>query len=211
MPRAASESPATTLIPDRPTLEKLRQVAAGCTACELHSGATQTVFGEGLEGARVMFVGEQPGDREDVEGHPFVGPAGKELDRGLQAAGIERKDAYATNVVKHFNFYERGRRRIHQKPGREHIVACRPWLDADLETVQPEVLVCLGATAGQAIFGPSFRVTRHRGELIPTPLVPHATATIHPSAILRVDGDDEREAERQAFADDLGKVAGLLT
>jgi DNA polymerase len=157
-----------------------------------------------------MFVGEQPGDREDIEGHPFVGPAGKELDRGLEAAGIERRDAYVTNVVKHFNFYERGRRRIHQKPGREHIAACRPWLDAELEAVKPEVLVCLGATAGQAIFGSSFRVTRQRGEPIETRLAPHATGTIHPSAILRVDSDEEREAERAAFAEDLRTVARLL-
>ena len=203
-------SSAAELIPDRPSLTALREAAAGCKACELWQGTTQTVFGEGLERARVMLVGEQPGDREDREGHPFVGPAGKELDRGLVEAGIDRNEAYVTNVVKHFHFQERGRRRIHQKPGREHIMACRPWLDAELEQVRPEVLVALGATAAQALYGPSFRVTRQRGEPVESPLAPKATATIHPSAIIRIQEDDDREAERAAFVEDLRTVARML-
>jgi uracil-DNA glycosylase len=206
----ATESPATKLIPERPTLPKLREAAAGCQACELYKGTTQTVFGEGQKRARVVLVGEQPGDREDVQGHPFVGPAGRELDKALQAAGIERKDAYVTNVVKHFNFKERGKRRIHQKPSREHILACRPWLEAELEQVRPEVLVALGATAAKALLGPAFRVTRDRGELVESDLAPYATGTVHPSAILRAPDDESRHAERQAFTDDMRAVARAL-
>jgi uracil-DNA glycosylase len=205
------QSGANRLIPESPTLERLREAASVCTACELHKGTTQTVFGEGMKRARVMLVGEQPGDREDIEGHPFVGPAGKVLDRALEDAGIERGDAYVTNVVKHFHFQERGRRRIHQKPSREHIAACRPWLDAELEQVGPEALVCLGATAAQAIFGRQFRVTRQRGQPVESDLAPLATATVHPSSILRAPDEASRRVAREEFTADLRAVARALT
>ncbi len=191
-------------------LATLRAEAADCQACPLWEHATQTVFGEGTAKSRVMMVGEQPGDREDVAGHPFVGPAGKLLDRALEEAGIDRREAYVTNVVKHFNFQERGKRRIHQKPSREHIAACRPWLDAELAQVKPEVLVCLGATAAKALFGPGFRVSRQRGELVESELARYATATVHPSSILRAPNDESRQAEREAFTDDLRAVARAL-
>jgi uracil-DNA glycosylase len=158
-----------------------------------------------------MLIGEQPGDKEDLAGKPFVGPAGRELDRGLEAAGIERKQAYVTNVVKHFKFEERGRRRIHQTPKRFEIEACKPWLDEELEAVEPEAVVLLGATAAQALLGSSFRVTRHRGELLDSELAPVVSATIHPSAILRALDDAARAAEREAFARDLRVVARALT
>ena len=205
-----AQSAANELIPERPTLEKLREAAAGCRACELYRDTTQTVFGEGRAGARVMLIGEQPGDQEDVQGHPFVGPAGRVLDQALSEAGIDRADAYVTNVVKHFRFQERGRRRIHQKPGREHIVACRPWLDAEVEQVKPEALVCLGATAAQALFGSQFRVTRQRGEPVESDLARLATATVHPSSILRAEDDESREAAMAAFTDDLRAVARAI-
>jgi uracil-DNA glycosylase len=201
---------ATPFLPERGSLSALRQAAAGCRGCHLWQGATQTVFGEGPKRARVMLVGEQPGDKEDLAGKPFVGPAGRELDRGLQAAGIARDEAYVTNVVKHFKFEERGRRRIHQTPKRFEIDACRPWLDAELEAVEPDALVLLGATAAKALLGSSFRVTRHRGELLDSELAPILTATIHPSAILRAPDDAARAAEREAFAEDLGAVATAL-
>jgi uracil-DNA glycosylase len=201
---------ATPFLPERSSLSALREAAAGCRGCHLWQGATQTVFGEGLKRARVMLVGEQPGDKEDLAGKPFVGPAGRELDRGLEAAGIARDEAYVTNVVKHFKFEERGRRRIHQTPKRFEIDACRPWLDAELEAVSPEALVLLGATAAKALLGSSFRVTRHRGELLDSELAPILTATIHPSAILRAPDDAARAAEREAFAEDLGAVATAL-
>jgi uracil-DNA glycosylase len=210
---SAGDEPRTAavLIPADPTLQRLRDAAVGCTACELYEGTTQTVFGEGFERARIMLVGEQPGDREDIEGHPFVGPAGKVLDRALEDAGIERGDAYVTNVVKHFNFYERGKRRIHQKPSREHIVACRPWLDAELEQVRPEALVCLGATAAQAIFGSQFRVTRQRGQPVESDLAPLATATVHPSSILRERDEESRRVAREEFTADLRAVARAIS
>ena len=201
---------AAALVPERPTLARLREAAAGCRACPLWQGTTQTVFGEGLQRARVMLVGEQPGDREDLEGHPFVGPAGKVLDRALDDAGIDRRDAYVTNVVKHFKFKARGKRRIHQKPAAEEIAACRPWLDAELERVRPEVLVCMGATAAQALLGRQFRVTHHRREFVPSPLAPLATATVHPSSILRAPDEEARRREREALADDLRVVARAL-
>jgi uracil-DNA glycosylase len=201
---------ATPFLPERLSLKALRAAAGGCRGCHLWRPATQTVFGEGRKSSRVMLVGEQPGDREDLAGSPFVGPAGRELDRGLEAAGIERADAYLTNVVKHFKFEERGRRRIHQTPKRFEIDACRPWLDAELDVVKPEALVLLGATAAQALLGSSFRVTQHRGELLDSELAPILTATIHPSAILRQRDDDERAAERAAFAEDLRVVAAAL-
>jgi uracil-DNA glycosylase family protein len=201
---------ATPFLPDKRTLSSLREAAAGCRGCHLWRGATQTVFGEGLKRARVMFVGEQPGDKEDLAGKPFVGPAGRELDKGLEAAGIGRDEAYVTNVVKHFKFEERGRRRIHQTPKRFEIYACSPWLEEELRVVSPEALVLLGATAAKALMGSSFRLTKHRGELLDSELAPIVTATIHPSAILRQQDDASRSAEREAFAEDLRVVAQAL-
>jgi uracil-DNA glycosylase len=201
---------ATPFLPEKRTLATLREAAAGCRGCHLWRGATQTVFGEGLKRARVMFVGEQPGDKEDLAGRPFVGPAGKELDRGLEAAGIARDEAYVTNVVKHFKFEERGRRRIHQTPKRFEIDACSPWLEEELRVVGPEALVLLGATAAKALMSSSFRLTKHRGELLDSELAPIVTATIHPSAILRQQDDASRSAEREAFAEDLRVVARAL-
>jgi uracil-DNA glycosylase len=201
---------AAPFLPEKRTLSTLREAAAGCRGCHLWRGATQTVFGEGLKRARVMFVGEQPGDKEDLAGKPFVGPAGKELDKGLEAAGIARDEAYVTNVVKHFKFEERGRRRIHQTPKRFEIDACRPWLEEELRVVGPEALVLLGATAAKALMGSSFRLTRHRGEALDSDLAPFVTATIHPSAILRQQDDASRSKEREAFAEDLRVVAKAL-
>jgi uracil-DNA glycosylase len=200
---------AAPLVPDRPSLSKLREAAAGCKACDLWKSGTQTVFGEGSPDAEVMFVGEQPGDYEDREGRPFVGPAGQLLDRALEEAGIDRRLAYVTNVVKHFKWQARGKRRIHQKPNWAEMTACRPWLDAELQVVKPSVLVCLGATAAQALLGRDFRVTRRRGELVDSPLAPNVLATVHPSSILRADASD-REVEMKAFVNDLRKVAELL-
>jgi uracil-DNA glycosylase len=201
---------AAEFLPDRPTLPRLREAAAGCRGCHLWEGATQTVFGEGPAKARIVLVGEQPGDREDIEGHPFVGPAGRELDRGLEAAGIERREVYLTNVVKHFKYKPRGKRRIHQKPNAAEIAACRPWLEAELGAVKPKALVCLGATAAQALLGRGFRVTKERGRLVESDLAPVVSATIHPSAILRLPEDEDREAEREAFVADLRAVAAAL-
>jgi uracil-DNA glycosylase len=202
---------ATPFLPERPSLKALREAAAECRGCHLWRGATQTVFGEGRKSSRVMLVGEQPGDREDREGEPFVGPAGRELDRGLEAAGIDRAEAYVTNVVKHFKFEERGRRRIHQTPKRFEIDACKPWLDEELKQVKPEALVLMGATAAKALLGSSFRVTQHRGELLESDLAPIVTATIHPSAILRGPDEQSRVDEREAFAEDLRTVARVLS
>jgi uracil-DNA glycosylase family protein len=201
---------ATPFLPEKRTLDALREAAAGCRGCHLWHGATQTVFGEGLKRSRVMLVGEQPGDKEDRAARPFVGPAGKELDRGLEAAGIPRDDAYLTNVVKHFKFEERGNRRIHQTPKRFEIEACKPWLAEELQVVKPEALVFLGATAAKAMLGSSYRVTQHRGELLDSELAPIVAATIHPSAILRQRDDASRQAERTAFAEDLRVVAEAL-
>jgi uracil-DNA glycosylase family protein len=205
-----SATDAATLIPDRPTLPKLREAAAGCRACPLWKSGTQTVFGAGRRSAEMMLVGEQPGDREDREGKPFVGPAGRILDRALEEAGIDRGDAYVTNVVKHFKWIPKGKRRIHQKPNAEEIAACRPWLESELKVVRPKALVCLGATAAKAVLGPSFRVTKDRGELVETELAPLATGTVHPSSILRIDDEDERRLARDEFADDLREVARRL-
>ena len=197
------------LIPPRAGLKALREAAAGCTACELWRSGTQTVFGAGTSTARLMLVGEQPGDREDREGKPFVGPAGRLLDQALEDAGIDRRAAYVTNVVKHFKWTARGKRRIHAKPNWSEIAACRPWLEAELAAVKPEILVALGATAAQALFGRDFRVTKQRGTLVETELAPQALATIHPSAILRADEAD-RERELGAFVDDLRVAATIL-
>jgi uracil-DNA glycosylase family protein len=201
---------ATPFLPEQRSLEALRNASNGCRGCHLWRGATQTVFGEGLKRSRLMLVGEQPGDQEDRQGKPFVGPAGKELDRGLDAAGIARSEAYVTNVVKHFKFEERGRRRIHQTPKRFEIDACRPWLDEELRVVDPEALVLLGATAAKALLGSSFRLTQHRGELLDSDLARIVTATIHPSAILRAADEEARVAQRESFAEDLRVVARAL-
>ena len=205
-PRTGDAAP---LVPDRRTLASLREASAGCRACPLWKTGTQTVFGEGAARAPAMLVGEQPGDREDREGRPFVGPAGRLLDTALEEAGIDRSLAYVTNVVKHFKWTGRGKRRIHAKPNRGEIAACRPWLDAKLQVVRPAVLVCLGVTAAQALLGRQFRVTRQRGEPVDTELAPYAVATVHPSAILRAN-DEDREAEYVAFVADLRVVAELL-
>ena len=191
-------------------LSALREAAAECRACPLWQTGTQTVFGEGAAGSVVMFVGEQPGDREDREGRPFVGPAGRVFDEALVAAGIDRELAYVTNAVKHFKWKARGKRRIHAKPAWSELAACRPWLDAELAVVEPKVLVCLGATAAQALLGRQFRVTRQRGEWIESDLAARVTATIHPSSILRQQDDASRRAEMESFVRDLSKVAAVL-
>ena len=200
---------AAEFLPERLSLDALRRAAAGCTACPLYRTGTQTVFGEGAAGAQVVLVGEQPGDREDVEGRPFVGPAGRLLDEALEEAGIDRSHAYVTNAVKHFKWQPRGTRRIHQKPSWSEIAACRPWLDAELEVVRPDALVLLGATAAQGLLGKDFRVTRERGRPLESDLAQVVVATIHPSAVLRAPGD-RRAAERAAFVDDLRVVADSL-
>jgi uracil-DNA glycosylase len=199
---------AAPLVPERPSLPKLREAAAGCTACDLYKTGTQTVFGEGTRNAEVMFVGEQPGDQEDLAGKPFVGPAGRLLDEALVDAGIDRKTVYVTNVVKHFKWQARGKRRIHQKPNWSEIAACRPWLEAELAVVEPRVLVCLGATAAQALLGRQFRVTRERGRPVESELAEHVVATVHPSSILR--DPETREQEYAAFVKDLKVVAQLV-
>ena len=198
---------AAPLVPDRPSLKKLREVAAGCKACPLWETGTQTVFGEGAARADVVFVGEQPGDQEDLAGRPFVGPAGKLLDRALEDAEIDRSQVYVTNVVKHFKWKPHGKRRIHQKPNLREIAACRPWLDAEVAVLKPRVLVCLGATAAQALLGRDFRVSRQRGELVDSTLAPKAIATVHPSSILRAE---DRELEYREFVRDLEKIAKLI-
>jgi DNA polymerase len=198
---------AAPLIPARPTIKKLREAAAGCKACPLWESGTQTVFGEGAAHADVVFVGEQPGDREDVEGRPFVGPAGRLLDRALVEAEIDRSQVYVTNVVKHFKWKPQGKRRIHQKPNWREIAACRPWLDAEVAVLKPRVLVCLGATAAQALLGKDFRVSRRRGEVVDSPLADKAIATVHPSSILR---GENRELEFDEFVRDLKTVGALI-
>jgi uracil-DNA glycosylase len=191
-------------------LASLRARAASCRACPLWRRGTQTVFGAGDAHARLMLVGEQPGHEEDLAGRPFVGPAGKLLDRALAAAGIDRAHVYVTNVVKHFKWEPRGKRRIHAKPNAAEIAACRPWLDAELELVEPDVLVCLGATAAQALLGRQFRVSKDRGRFVRSPLARHVLATVHPSSILRAPDDETRHAERARFVADLEKVAAVL-
>jgi DNA polymerase len=207
---AVNVESAATLIPPNPTVPRLRKIAAGCTACDLYKRGTQTVFGEGAPDARVVFVGEQPGHEEDLVGRPFVGPAGRLLDRALVEAGIDRSTVYVTNVVKHFKWELRGKRRIHAKPSSREIAACRPWLDAELAVLEPEVVVCLGATAAQALLGRQFRVSTQRGQWVTSSLAPHVLATVHPSAILRAPDDETRETETRRFVDDLRTVAAIL-
>lgn len=202
----ASDAP----VPGRPTLPRLRSAVEGCRACELWEGATQAVMGDGDAHAAVMLVGEQPGDREDREGEPFVGPAGRELDRALAEAGVDRAGVYLTNVVKHFRYRARGKRRIHQRPEAVHVAACRPWLDAELAVVRPQVLVCLGAVAAQALIGRQVRVTRDRGVPLDSPLAPCVMTTVHPSSILRAPDEAARRAAHDAFVADLRAVAGAL-
>ncbi len=189
--------------PDTASLGALREAARHCTACHLYKHATQTVFGEGPKGATMMLVGEQPGDYEDVAGKPFVGPAGKIMDRALEEAGIDRSKVYVTNAVKHFKWEPRGKRRIHQKPNSREIAACRPWLEAELRVVKPKLVVAMGATAAQTIFGPSFRVTRQRGKLLSSKLAPRVLATVHPSSLLRQPDEESREREYKLFVADL--------
>src|SRR5215470_8617036 len=208
--RASATGSAADFLPARRTLPALREAAATCRGCALWARGTQTVFGEGPRRARVMLVGEQPGNDEDLAGKPFVGPAGRVLDRALEAAGIARDDVYVTNVVKHFKWKAKGKRRIHEKPNRMEIAACLPWLEAELDIVKPVVLVCLGATAAQALLGPNVRVTRQRGECVPARWAPCVIATVHPSAILRAPEEAVRDAEMERFVADLKRIPRVL-
>jgi DNA polymerase len=203
----AETGSAADFLPPRLSLKSLREASRGCTACPLWRTGTQTVFGEGAARARLMLVGEQPGDKEDLAGEPFVGPAGRLLDEALAEAGIERSEAYLTNVVKHFKWQPRGKRRIHQKPNWSEIAACRPWLEAELAVVKPHALVCLGATAAQALLGRQVRVTRDRGKPLPSDLAPVAIATVHPSSILRAPDQETRRREYASFVEDLRAAA----
>jgi uracil-DNA glycosylase family protein len=206
MPPRKNRKSAADQIPDRPTLPSVREAARDCRACDLWKLGTQTVFGEGARRAEIMLVGEQPGDQEDISGHPFVGPAGKMLDRALDEAGIDRSAVYVTNVVKHFKWEPRGKRRIHKKPNAAEITACRPWLETEIQLVKPRALVCLGATAAQALLGASFKVTAQRGEFIASPLAPLVLATVHPSSLLRAPDEETRRRETERFIDDLRTV-----
>jgi uracil-DNA glycosylase len=205
------ERSALNFFPEEITYDNLREAASGCRGCDLYMNATQTVFGEGSDTKpEIFFVGEQPGDQEDVEGHPFVGPAGKLFNRALVEAGIDRERCYVTNTVKHFKWRPQGKRRLHEKPNAKEVDACLPWLAAELEVVRPKVLVCLGATAGQALLGKSFRVTRDRGKWLESPMAERVFATIHPSAILRMPDRATQDAEYTAFVDDLKIVAAIV-
>jgi len=208
--RVPATGSAADFLPARRTLPALRAAAASCRGCPLWARGTQTVFGEGPRRARVMLVGEQPGHEEDLAGKPFVGPAGRVLDRALEAAGIARTDVYLTNVVKHFKWVPKGKRRIHAKPNQMEISACLPWLEAELDVIKPVVLVCLGATAAQALLGPKFRVTKQRGEWAQARWAPYVTATVHPSAILRAPDDAARHAEMERFVADLKRIPPVL-
>ncbi len=205
-----SGSTARELIPDDPTLDGLREAAASCRACDLYKTATQTVFGDGAARAQVMFVGEQPGDREDIEGKPFVGPAGRVLDEALDEAGIDRRQVYITNAVKHFKWKPQGKRRLHQRPNAAEITACRPWLDAEIALIKPQFLVLLGATAAQALLGREFRVTQQRGQFLERPGLPLTMATVHPSSILRAPDEESRVLKMRAFVQDLKRLAQRL-
>ena len=210
MPRKSSQGSAEDFFPDKLTLPSLREAAADCKACHLWKLGTQTVFGEGGRRAKVMFVGEQPGNEEDLQGKPFVGPAGKLFNNALQEAGIDRSQTYVTNVVKHFKWEPRGKRRIHKKPNAEEMAACRPWLQAEIALIKPDVLVALGATASQSLLGPKFRVTKQRGEFLESDLAPYVMATVHPSSILRAPDDETRRLELRRFIDDLKKLARVI-
>ena len=197
-------------MPHKQTLPALRAAAAGCKACDLWKLGTQTVFGQGPQTARILMVGEQPGDKEDLASRPFVGPAGAILDKALAAADIARQDVYVTNIVKHFKWELRGKRRIHKKPNISEISACRPWLEAEIKAIQPQIIVLLGATAAQGILGRDFRVTQHRGEWLSSAIAPNVMATVHPSSILRAPDEDARHEEMNKFIADLKKVAAML-
>ena len=210
MSRVPAAGSAADFLPERRTLPALRAAATRCRGCPLWARGTQTVFGEGPRRARVMLVGEQPGHEEDLAGKPFVGPAGRALDRALEAAGIVRTDIYVTNVVKHFKWAPKGKRRIHAKPNQMEISACLPWLEAELDVIKPVVLVCLGATAAQALLGPTFRVTKQRGAWVQARWAPYVTATVHPSATLRAPDDAARHAEMERFVADLKRIPPVL-
>jgi len=214
MPRRALselDAGAAPFVPADPTLASLKRAARDCRGCGLYARATQTVFGAGKRGARVVLVGEQPGNEEDLRGAPFVGPAGRLLDRALDEAGINRDEAYVTNVVKHFKWEQRGKTRIHKKPNAEEIRACRPWLNAELELLRPKVLVCLGATAAQALLGRQFRVTAQHGQIMQSELAEFVVATVHPSSVLRQQSSEDRQTALNELIADLRVVAGLLT
>jgi DNA polymerase len=202
---------AAEFIPKKRDLASLREAAKACRGCSLYRHATQTVFGEGREGAEILIIGEQPGAREDIEGEPFVGPAGRLLDECLAAAGIERSETYVTNAVKHFKFQARGKIRLHKKPTLQEVVACRPWLDSEVEAVRPRLILCLGATAAQDLLGSKFRLTQHRGEIFEMPNGPAISATIHPSAILRAPDHEARERETTLFVEDLKVAARFVS
>jgi uracil-DNA glycosylase len=210
MAKRSNPGPANPLLPFHGNLEDLKKAAKNCQACDLWKRGTQTVFGEGAPNAKIMFVGEQPGDQEDLEGRPFVGPAGKLLDRALEDAGIDRKKVYVTNAVKHFSWEPRGKRRIHKKPNAVEIAACRPWLDAEIAALRPKIIVLLGATAAQSLLGRDFRVTQHRGEFLKSELAPHVMATVHPSSILRAPDEQARHDAMKQFITDLKKIARIL-
>jgi len=206
-----SDTSAADFFPERKSLKAFRDAAADCKACDLWERGTQTVFGAGARRAEVLFVGEQPGNEEDLSGQPFVGPAGRLLDEALVAAGIDRTQTYVTNVVKHFKWEPRGKRRIHKKPNASEIKACRPWLEAEISLVKPKIIVCLGATAAQALLGPQFKVSQQRGQFLESNLAPYIVATVHPSSILRTPDDETRHDEKRKFIDDLKKVARVLS
>ena len=205
------QSTANLLIKPGASIPELQEAARICRACDLWKLGTQTVFGEGARSARVIFVGEQPGDKEDLAGKPFVGPAGTILDKALDAAGIDRAKVYVTNAVKHFKWEPRGKRRIHKKPNAMEVAACRPWLDAEIAALKPDIVVCLGATAAQALLGRDFKVTQRRGELISAPFAPMVMATVHPSSILRAPDEETRHQEMDRFIEDLRKLAQELS
>lgn len=213
MPRKSStskEGSAADYLPARPTLTALKKAAAECKACDLWKRGTQTVFGEGSRRAKVLFIGEQPGNEEDLTGKPFVGPAGRLFNSALEEAGIDRSQTYVTNVVKHFKWEPRGKRRIHKKPNTQEIAACHPWLEAEIALVKPKVIVALGATAAQTLLGPKFRVTKQRGEFFESNLAPYIMATVHPSSILRAPDDETRRLEMRLFVEDLKKLARMI-
>ena len=211
MSKDKPQGSAEDFFPERKSLKAFRDAAADCKGCELWKRGTQTVFGEGTRRAEVLFVGEQPGNEEDLSGKPFVGPAGRLLDDALTEAGIDRTQIYVTNVVKHFKWEPRGKRRIHKKPNAGEIAACRPWLEAEIGLIKPKVIVCLGATAAQTLLGPKFRVSKQRGQFIESTLAPYILATVHPSSILRAPDNQTRHVEKRRFIDDLKKVAHVLS
>jgi DNA polymerase len=211
MSKDKSETSARDFFPERKSLKAFREAAADCQGCDLWERGTQTVFGEGARRAEVVFVGEQPGNEEDLSGKPFVGPAGRLLDDALVAAGIDRSQTYVTNIVKHFKWEPRGKRRIHKKPNAREVTACRPWLEAEISLIKPKVIICLGATAAQALLGPKFKVTKQRGQFIESTLAPYLMATVHPSSILRAPDDETRHEEKRKFIADLKRVAQVIS